>query len=446
MKAALLALAALIAAPASAQTGSPQSTTLRGGAQTVAIVGGTLAIGDGSQPIPDATVVFRDGRIVAAGTGIAVPPGATVVDAHGKWVAAGMVAGFSNLGLVDAEGVEESNDASAKGSPFNAAIDIAPAINPDAVAIGNERLAGITRALVSPTTAGSIFAGQGAVIDLGAGADPVTRARAFQYVELGEEGGREAGGSRPAAYAMLHDALAEAEDFRRNPAAFGGRDRGSLLKRADAAALLAVLDGREPLLVHAERASDIRAVLALPRTYPKLRLVLVGASEGWLVAQEIAAKRVPVIAAALADLPARFESLAATESNVGGMTAAGVPVALSTVGANTAPGEHVLKQYAGNLVAITRVPGATGLNWGQAFATITSMPARALGMDGEIGSLRPGRRADVVVWDGDPLELSSAPVAIWIDGRAQPTRSRQSELRDRYRSPSEGALPKAYER
>jgi imidazolonepropionase-like amidohydrolase len=427
-----LLLTALIAAPVEAQT--------------VAIVGGTVAIGDGSQPITDGTVVFRDGRIVAAGTGVAVPAGATVVDAHGKWVAAGMVAGFTNLGLVDAEGIEESNDVNAKSSVFAAAIDIAPAINPNAVAIANERAGGITRALVSPATAGSIFAGQGAVIDLGHDADPITRARAFQFVELGEGGGRDAGGSRPAAYAMLHDALAEAEDFRRSPSTFGGREKASLLKRGDAKALLAVLDGTVPLLVHVERASDIRSVLALIRTYPKLKLVLVGASEGWMVAKDIAAAHVPVIAAALADLPAQFESLAATESNVGRLTQAGVPVAISTVGANTAPGEHVLKQYAGNLVAITKVPGSTGLNWGQAFATISSLPARALGMDGEIGSLRPGRRADVVLWDGDPLELSSAPVAIYIDGQPQPMRSRQTELRDRYSKPTEGSLPKAYDR
>jgi imidazolonepropionase-like amidohydrolase len=172
----------------------------------------------------------------------------------------------------------------------------------------------------------------------------------------------------------------------------------------------------------------------------------VGVREGWMVAPEIAAARVGVIAAALADLPASFEALGATESNVGRMTAVGVPVAISTVGANTAPGEHVLKQYAGNLVAIARVPGATGLNWGQAFATVSSRPAQALGMDGEIGSLRPGRRADVVIWDGDPLELSSAPLAVYIDGLAQPMRSRQIELRDRYSVPQEGALPKAYSR
>jgi imidazolonepropionase-like amidohydrolase len=450
MKALLLSLTALgatLAAPVSAQT--------------VAITGGTVAIGDGSQPIERGTVVMRDGRIVAAGAGITVPAGATVIDATGKWVAAGMVAGFTNLGLVDAEGVSESNDASASTSPFNASIDIAPAINPQAVEIGNERAGGITRAIVSPSTGQSIFAGRGAVIDLGADANPITRARAFQYVELGEDGAQEAGGSRPAAYAMLHDALAQAQDYRRNPAGFGGREKESLLKRADAQALLPVLDGTMPLFVHVERASDIRSVLALKQQYPALKLVLVGVREGWMVAPEIAAARVGVIAAALADLPASFEALGATESNVGRMTAAGVPVAISTVGrmtaagvpvaistvgANTAPGEHVLKQYAGNLVAIARVPGATGLNWGQAFATVSSRPAQALGMDGEIGSLRPGRRADVVIWDGDPLELSSAPLAVYIDGLAQPMRSRQIELRDRYSVPQEGALPKAYSR
>jgi imidazolonepropionase-like amidohydrolase len=163
-----------------------------------------------------------------------------------------------------------------------------------------------------------------------------------------------------------------------------------------------------------------------------------------MVAREIAAARVPVIASALADLPASFEQLAATESNAGRMRAAGVTVALASIGASG--GDHVLRQFAGNLVGITKVPGHTGLDWGQAFAAITSGPAEALGMGSEFGSLRPGRRADVVLWDGDPLELSSQPVAVWIDGQPQPMRSRQTDLRDRYLTPTEGALPKAYER
>ncbi len=430
MKRAFLLLATMLASPVAAQT--------------VAITNATVAVGDGSAPIEGGTLVFVNGRILAAGAGVAVPAGAQVIDGSGKWVAPGFVAGFSDLGIADAAGVSESNDSGARNTPFNASIDISTAINPAEVRIANERLGGVTRALIAPDARGSIFAGQGAVIDLGDDPDAVTRARAFQYVELGEDGGRLAGGSRPAAHAMLRDALAQAEDYRRNPAAFGGREKDSLVKRGDAQALLRVLDGALPLVVHVERASDIRGVLALVREYPKLRLVLTGVSEGWMVAREIAAAKVPVIAAALADLPASFESLAATESNAGRMRAAGVSVALASTGANG--GEHNLRQFAGNLVGITKVPGHTGLSWGQALAAITSGPAAALGMDGELGSLRAGRRADVVLWDGDPLELSSAPVGVWIDGRAQPMTSRQKALRDRYLVPTEGALPKAYER
>ena len=426
----LLAAAALIAAPVSAET--------------IAITGGTVALGDGSAPIESGTVVLTDGRITAAGAGVAVPAGATVVDARGQWVTPGFVAGFTDLGLLDADGVQESSDVRARTSPFAAAIDIAASINPNAVKIANERVGGVTRALVTPVTGATIFAGQGAVIDLGADPDPVTRARAFQFVELGERGGSIAGGSRPAAFAMLRDAFAQAQDYRRDPAAWRVTGRDALVKRGDAQALVAVLDGQLPLVVHVERASDIRSVLALKPDYPRMKLVLTGAAEGWMVANEIAAAGVPVMAAALADLPAEFEMVAATESNVGRMRAAGVTVAVASGGASG--GDHLLKQYAGNLVAIAKVPGASGLDWGQALATITSGPAAILGMDGEIGSLRPGRRADVVIWDGDPLELSSAPTAVYIDGRAQPMRSRQIELRDRYLNPVEGALPKAYER
>jgi len=455
VRALLLCAAAILTVPAAAQQASvpnapapaptPLPSAAPGTSGTVALVGGTVALGDGSQPIPNGTVVLRGGRVVAAGANVAVPAGAAVVDARGKWVAAGIVAGPNDLGLLDADGVQESNDVDARTSPFSAGIDVAASVNPLSIAISNERLGGVTRAIVTPGAGASIFAGQGAVIDLGDDPDPVTRPRAFQYVELGEAGGRLAGGSRPAALALLRDALAQARDFARNPAAFDGRGRDALVKRSDAAALADVAEGRVPLMVHVERASDIRAVLALPREYPRLRLILVGATEGWMVAREIAAARVPVIAAALADLPASFEQVGATESNVGRLAAAGVGVGISTIGANDAPGEHVLTQYAGNLVAISRVPGATGLNWGQAFAAITSRPADAVGMGAEIGSLAPGRRADAVLWSGDPLELSSHPEAIWIDGRPQPTASRQTRLRDRYRRATEGALPKAYE-
>ena len=439
-------------------------------AQTVAITGGRVVLGDGSEPIDGGTVVIRDGRVTAAGAGVAIPAGATVVDASGKWVTPGIVAGFSRIGLSEVDAVDPTNDVRAANSPFSAAIDVAPAINPQSSAIAINRAAGVTRAVVSPATGRSIFAGQGAVIDLGGDMQPITRPRAFQFIELGEEGAQDAGGSRASAHVLLRNALREARDLRapissrraaprsaaepppedleENPYLLpeARRSEDVLLTRFDAAALVPVLQGRQLLLVHVERASDILQTLALKREFPQLRLVLVGAAEGWRVADRIAAADVPVIANALEDLPESFEQLAATQSNVGRMRAAGVDVSIGMINDDETRQIRVSTQYAGNLVGIGRVPGHTGLSWNEAFAAITSRPAEALGLGDEIGSLRPGRRADIVLWDGDPLELSTGVEAVWIDGVQQSLENRQTRLRERYRRPEEGALPHAYDR
>ena len=459
-------LAKLLVGAAALATAAPAA------AQTVAITGGRVVIGDGSEPIDNGTVVIRNGRVVAAGANVAVPAGAQIVEARGRWVTPGLVSGFSRIGLAEVDAAGASADVSASNSPFSAALDIAPAINPQAAAIAINRAAGITRAVVSPGTGSSIFGGQGAVIDLGSDMDPITRRRAFQFVELGEKGAERAGGSRVSAHALLRNALREAGQLRVNISGGGRgqqpqreqpgepnideemdvrmlepqRERSSdvLLTRFDAAALVPVVQGRQALLVHVERASDILQTLALRDEFPKLRLVLVGATEGWRVADRIRAAGVPVIANALNDLPATFEQLAATQSNIGRLRAAGVPVAIGHINDDETRQLRLMPQYAGNLVALNKVPGATGLSWSQAFAAISSAPAAAMGMEGEIGSLRPGRRGDVVIWDGDPLELSSDVQAVWIDGVQQSLENRQTRLRDRYRAPQEGAMPHAY--
>ena len=454
------------------------ATTAPVAARTIAITGGTVALGDGSDPIPGGTVVIRNDRVVAAGANVQIPAGAAVLDASGKWVTPGLVAGFSRVGLLEVDAVDATNDTIANGSPFSAAIDVAPAINPRASSIAISRAGGVTRAIVAPLTARSIFAGQGAVIDLGHDLDPVMRGRAFQFVEFGEQGAEEAGGSRASAHALFRNALREARDLSGDRTAISSgqatqrvRDAADqrdlpleevpdarllrtaadrpddvLLTRFDAAALVPVLQGRQPLLVHVDRAIDITNVLALRQEFPRLRLILVGASEGWLVADEIAAAGVPVIATALNNLPEAFEQLAATQSNIGRMTAAGVPVAIGMINDDEARQVRLTTQLAGNLVALTRVPGANGLSWGQAFAAITSRPAQALGLGGKIGSLQPGRRADVVIWSGDPLELTSEVEQVLIDGVAQPLENRQTKLRDRYRDLDRSVLPQAYRR
>lgn len=414
-------------------------------AQSVAITNAKLVIGDGSAPIDGGTVIVRDGRIVAAGKAVAVPAGMPSVDAGGKWVTPGIVAGFTRMGIVESDGVEETNDTAARGSPFHAAIDIAPAVNPATSAIPLNRAEGITRAIVAPDNDGSIFAGMGAVIDLGSDRTPVTKARAFQFMEYGG-GGSRSGNSRPAMIAMFRNALAQVKDYLRAPAAYADQGKDALLTRADAAALVPVANGTMPLLIHVERASDMRALIDLKRDFPALKLVFVGAAEGWLVASEIAAARIPVIASALTDLPVSFDQLGATQSNIGRMKAAGVIVGIGTINDDEARQARLEKQYAGNLVALTKLPGATGLDWNAAFAAISSVPAEAIGMGAEIGSLKAGRRGDVVIWNGDPLELGTSVAAVYIDGVQQPLRTRQDALRDRYILPGEGALPKAYER
>lgn len=415
-------------------------------AQTVAITNAKIVIGDGSGPAEGGTVVIRDGRVVAAGAGVAVPAGTRIVDAGGRWVTPGIFAGFTRMGIVEIDAVDGTNDTAGGTSPFNAALDVTPAVNPKSSPLAINRLEGVTRAVVAPDNSkGSIFAGQGAIIDLGADMGTVARPRAFQFMEYGEAGARAAGGSRPAAYAMFRNALFEVRDYVRSPASFNDRGKDALLTRADAEALVPVVQGRVPLLVHVERASDIQTVLGLKREIPGLRLVLVGASEGWTVAREIAAAGVPVIASALVDLPESFEQLAATQSNIGRMKAAGVLVGIGTINQDEARQARWEKQFAGNLVALGRIPGASGLDWGEAFATITSRPAEALGMGDEFGSLKPGRRGDVVIWDGDPLEIGTSAVSVFIDGVEQPMTSRQTRLRDRYWDPKEGPLPKAYQ-
>ncbi|MFM2021131.1 MAG: hypothetical protein RJB02_839, partial [Pseudomonadota bacterium] len=375
------------------------------------------------------------------GANVAIPADARTVDARGKWVTPGIFAGFSRVGLAEVDAVNGTNDKSGGRSGFSAAIDIAPAIDPFRSPIAVNRTAGVTRAVVAPEGGPSIFAGQGAIADLGADAEPVTRARAFQFAEFGEEGAEVSGGSRAGTHLHFRAMLREAQDHAAGSDAFDD----DLLKKEDARALQSVLRGETRLLIHVEAANDMLRLIELKRDFPAVKMVFVGASEGWRVADKLAAAGISVIASALNDLPATFEMLGATQSNIGRMKKAGVKVAIGMINDRDSHQLRYTPQYAGNLVSLQKVPGATGLSWDEAFAAISSAPAEIMGVADRLGSLKAGRAADVVVWDGDPLELSSAATTVFIDGVEQPLGNRQDRLRDRYRNPVEGSLPKAYD-
>ncbi|WP_338424540.1 amidohydrolase family protein [Sphingopyxis kveilinensis] len=408
-------------------------------AQTVAITGGRVVTMGPAGDLARGTVVIRDGRIVAVGADVPVPPDARVIDAAGRIVTPGLIAPATSLGLVEVRMVEATDDRGTANSRISAAFDAAYGLNPDSILIPVARLGGITRALVVPSykdKAGRelMFAGTAAAITLDGRTAPVKRGAAMM-LEMGDAGAERAGGARAAALLSLRAVLAEVRDYKLRRADYDrGATRDYILSRADMEALIPVVDGVMPLLVTVNRASDIRDMLALARE-ERIRLILEGAAEGWRVAGEIAAARAPVLLTPVENTPASFEKLGSTLENAQRLAAAGVVIAIEGNGSHR---EREMRYNAGNAVA-------SGLDWSAALAAITINPARIFGMADRAGSIETGKDGDVVVWDGDPLDTLSRPIAVVIGGVSQPMTSRATELRDRYlpaiTAPANGELP-----
>ncbi|RZJ18259.1 MAG: imidazolonepropionase [Brevundimonas sp.] len=427
-------------------------------AQTVAITGGKVLTG--TSVIENGTVVIRDGRIASVGTGPA-PAGARIIDATGQVVAPGFVAVDSGLGGSEVSSVGGSDDLRNSANSLSAAFDLSYGLDPWSFTLPVARLGGVTRAVVTPQHPGSggghshddsdfagvghagfqspgLFAGQAAVIHLAQGQNILMKPRVAMLAPFGEAGAGVAGGARGAQFTQFKETLAEVRLYARNKAAY---DRAGLrdlsLSRADLEALIPVANGQMPLIVTVRRAADIQQVLRLARE-EGVKLILDGAEEGWLVADQIAAARVPVLLNPTSNLPANFEMRAARAENAAALQAAGVLIAIKgNEGSNHRARET--RYNAGNAVS-------HGLPYAAAVAAITVNPARIFGFDGQFGELKTGAAGDVVVWSGDPLEPLSQPSAVFIDGQEQPLTSRQLLLRDRYKDGGEGALPPAYSR
>lgn len=398
-------------------------------AETVAIVNAHILTPGPVGEVPRGTIVLRDGLIVEAGAEVAVPPGARIVDAQGGRVTPGLIAVDTALGLIEVSSVEGTMDRSTSHSEISAAFDVQYGLNPDSTLLPVARLGGITRAIVMPGYENGEearelpFAGQAAMISLAEGTSLLFKPGLGMVLELGEDGAARAGGSRAAEFVQLRSILDNVRLYRaRRPAYDSAALRDLGLSRADLEALVPVLEGRMPLIVSVHRAADIRQVLEFAREY-QLRIIIDGADEGWRVAGEIAAARVPVLLNPTSNIPASFEQLGATLRNAALLEAAGVEIAIS--GNDAGHRARDMRYNAG--VAVSR-----GLPYSAAIEAMTLAPARIFGVDDQLGSIAPGKRADLVIWDGDPLEPLSQPVAIIIDGREQPLQSRALELRDRY--------------
>ncbi len=405
------------------------------GAETVAVTGGRVVTLGAAGTLDGATVLIENGRIRAVGRNVEIPAGARRIDAAGKVVTPGLFDSLSHLGVIEVNAVEGTRDDAVRGHDLSAAFDVADALNPRSQLLPITRVEGVTGAVVAPESSESVFAGRGAIIRLAGNlaGDLVVRNPAAVFASIGESGAALAGGSRAADLARLREALDDAADYARHRADFerNGRRRYAL-PQLDLEALQPVLRGELPLVVTADRASDLEAALALAREH-HLKLILAGATEGWMVAGEIAAAHVPVLLDPMANLPVAFERLGATLENAARLAKAGVAIAFMSGEAHNA---RNLRQGAGNAVAY-------GLPWEEALRAMTANPARIWGLAGNAGTIEAGRAADLVVWSGDPLELQSAAEHVFIEGREMSKTTRQTELRDRYKTLG-GDLPPAY--
>lgn len=398
-------------------------------AQTIAITGGKVYPVSGP-PIENGTVIITNGRITAVGANLAVPAGAQRIDATGKIVTPGFVNSSTQLGVQEVSQVSDTRDMSARGKDnIAAAFTVWEGLNPNSVMLAPARKEGITSFVVIPT--GGLVAGQAALLDVvpGTTTDMIIRAPVAMVAEVGDP--QSAGvNSRGELIVKLRELLADTKFFQTHRDAFDRAEtRPFAASRLDLEAMIPVVEGRLPLLITVDRASDIDAAMRLARDF-NVKLMIGGGAEAWMMGDKLAAAKIPVLTGAMNNIPAGFAALGQRQENAALLRKAGVQVAL--IGNAGGGGEEAfnvrnLKQEAGNAVAY-------GMTWDDALRAVTLTPAEIFGVADRVGSLQPGREGNVVVWSGDPFEFTTRVEHVFVRGREYNDKTRQDLLMQRYKT------------
>ena len=404
-------------------------------AQTVAITGGTVYPVSGPA-IQNGTVLMKDGKIVAVGADVAVPAGAQRIDATGKIVTPGLIDASTQLGLVEIGGEPSTRDANARGTDGVAASFRSwDGLNSESVLWAPARNEGVTSVVVTP--GGGLIAGQAAMVDLvnGTAEQMIRRSPVAMVAQVDNPRGAQTG-ARGELMSKLRTLLEDVKFYQAHRSDYDrSAARNLSAPRADLEAMIPVIEGKLPLAIDADRVDDIEGALRLAKEY-NLKIMIVGGAEAWLAASDLAAAHVPVIAGAMNNIPSSFETLNQRQENLAILSKAGVPVAI--IGNNGDGDEELfnvrnVKYEAGNAVAY-------GMNHDAALRAVTLAPAEMFGVADHVGSLQPGRDANVVVWSGDPFEFSTRVEHVYIHGQEVMAPSRQDMLTQRYRT-----LPPNYE-
>ena len=395
-----------------------------GYAQTVAIINARVISMGPEGDIRDGTVLVADGMIVALGEHVALPSGVRIIDAKGQFLTPGLILAPTPLALKDIIGNGGGRQSTDR---LTAAYEVADDFNPRHPHVREARAEGVTLALVAPDAqrSGRLFAGQAALVQLGSSGEAVINARAAIYVSATESGSIEAGGGSGGLRVRLTRALDDARDYRRDPSHYDlARLEDLGLSRSDLVALGSIVEGKEPLLVEVDRAEEIRHILMFAKTQ-RIRVILSGASEGWLVADDIAKAGVPVVIDGEINQAESFDQLNASYENAALLTKAGVRVAFKPTFSRIEILDRSPRWSAGRAARF-------GLRLHDALAAITINPAQMFGVADRYGSIEIGKKADLVIWSGDPLETTTTARMVMIDGVEQSLTTRASMLRDRY--------------
>ena len=412
--AAVVSLVAMLAVPAAAQT--------------IAITGGKVYPVSGP-PIENGTVIITNGKIAAVGANVPIPAGAQRIDATGKIVTPGFVDAFTQLGVQEVSAVNDTRDASARGKDnIAASFTVWEGLNPNSVLLAPARKEGITTVVVVPQ--GGLVSGQAALVDLvpGTMTDMIIKAPVAMVAEIGNP--LAVGlASRGEVIGKLRELLEDTKFFQTHRDAFDrAATRPFAASRLDLQALIPVVEGRLPLLVSVNRVSDIDAAMRLARDY-NIKLMISSAAEAWMMADKLAAARIPVLTGAMNNIPDGFASLGQRQENASLLRKAGVQVALIGNGGGDEEAFNVrnLKVEAGNAVSY-------GMTWDDALRAVTLAPAEFFGAADRVGSLRPGLEANVVIWSGDPFEFTTRAEHVFVRGREYNEKTRQDQLIERYRT------------
>lgn len=408
-------------------------------AGTLAITNARVVTMTDEGTLDSATIIVRDGRIEAVGSSQDLPQDARVIDAEGKLVTPGLMNSLTRLGLVEVSNAQDTVDHAQGAQGYAIAFDVQYGINPNSMLIPIVRAEGLTRAITAPSSqTGTPFLGFGAGLRLVAGVDILDQPKVALFATVGGSTTGEGSQSRSAEWQMIRRAFDEARDFGKPFRFFRSRPgHDQFLRNIDLEALQPVLEGEIPLAIFVHRESDIRQAVKLADDYG-LRLILLGAAEAWRAADLLAAKKIPVVIDPFDNLPMSFDEMGARLDNAAILHAAGVVIAFFDSGINmTHHAGASLREGAGIAVA-------NGLPWEAALAAMTRNAAAIWGASSH-GSIWAGQAADLVIWDGDPLEVMSAPTQVIVGGEPVSLRTRETELRDRYHPKHrDSKLPPAY--